>query len=113
MVLDAFKKLEVDTINNTVTFGAGVLWRDFGDKISNEGKSLMTCIGCAEINVVGSVVNGCHGSGVENHIFAYYITTLEMVFADGSVRTIHKDAADFYSYIINFDCVGELTYMNM
>lgn len=60
-------------------------------------------------------MNGCHGSGYNNCIFASFITAIDMMFADGSMRTIRKDQEkeDFYRYIINFGCVGIITNMTM
>ena len=56
-------KIVVDKKAMTVTFGAGVTFADLESELTKHGLALEVLPSSSEINVVGSVVTGSHGSG--------------------------------------------------
>lgn len=60
------------------------------------------------------MITASHGSGYDEQIQPAHITSIDIVFADGSTQTLNKkDDSDFYSYVINFGCVGIITKMSL
>ena len=48
------------------------------------------------INVVGSIITGSHGGGIDRKSIATFVIALEYVDAEGNVKTVSRDRdADF------------------
>jgi xylitol oxidase len=94
------KMKDVVVGENTVTFGAGCIYADLLKVVDQAGKALPNLPSLPHINIVGSVVTGTHGSGYNQPMLVSHAQSIEMVFADGSVRTINKsEDPNFYYYI--------------
>jgi len=66
------------------------------------------------INVVGSMITATHGSGHKYQILTSRVTEFDIVYADGTLRTLnHKSSPDFWNHLINFGAIGVITSMTM
>lgn len=64
--LTKLTNIAVDTSKYEVRFGAGVTYTMLIDALKEHKMALMNLPSLPHINVVGSVVTGTHGSGMEN-----------------------------------------------
>ena len=66
------------------------------------------------INVVGSMITATHGSGHKYQIFANNILDFDIVFADGTLKTLSREnTPHFGNYLLNFGGLGVITSMTM
>jgi xylitol oxidase len=75
---------------------------------------LKNYISYPHINVVGSVITGSHGGGIDRKSIATFVSGVEYVDADGNIKskTRNKDS-DFEDYIFSFGMLGVVTRMKM
>jgi alditol oxidase len=56
------------------------------------------------------MITGTHGSGTQHQILASLVTEIDMVFADGTLKTLNREnTANFNSYLMNFGGIGIIT----
>ena len=65
------------------------------------------------LNVVGSVVTGTHGGGLNNQAVAAWVVGMRMVDPNGEMKVIDKDTPDFKRYLHSFNLLGVITEMTM
>ena len=65
------------------------------------------------LNVVGSVVTGTHGGGLNNQAVAAWVVSMRMVDPNGELKVIDKDTPDFKRYLHSFNLLGVITEMTM
>ena len=66
------------------------------------------------INVVGSMITGTHGSGHKYQILTNNVLAFDIVFPDGTLKTLTKDGTPhFENYLYNFGGLGVITSMTM
>ena len=58
------------------------------------------------INVVGSIVTGTHGGGIQKQTMANYVTQMKIVDPNGEIKVINKDTQDFKLYLHSFGLTG-------
>jgi xylitol oxidase len=110
--LSKFKDVVVG--ENSVKFGAGITYSELIKPVDAAGKALPNLPSLPHINVVGSMMTATHGSGYHEPIMTAHVLSIDVVFADGSTRTINKgEDPDFFLYIINFGSVCIITSMTI
>lgn len=104
-----------DTVvgENEVSFGAGCIYSDLLIAVDAAGKALPNLPSLPHINVVGSMVTTTHGSGYKQQALIAHVQNFDIILADGSLKTVHKDDPNFYLYIHSFGGVGIITRMSM
>ena len=65
------------------------------------------------INVVGSVVTGTHGGGINNQAMATYVTQMRFVDPNGELKVVNNDTPDFKRYLHSFGLLGVIYEMTM
>ena len=83
-------------------------------KVEEQGLAIPNLPSLPHINIVGSMITGTHGSGIQHPIQADMVTEFDLVLADGSLRTFSRETTpDFERYLLNFGSIGVITSMKM
>ena len=97
----------------TVTFGAGVTYTMLLQALVKEQVALPNLPSLPHLNVVGSVVTGTHGGGLNNQQAANWVVSMKMVDPDGEVRVVDQNTPEFKRYLHSFNLLGVITEMTM
>ncbi|KUG59911.1 FAD-binding protein [Nesterenkonia jeotgali] len=103
----------LDTEARTVTFDAATRYGDLAAALQAEGWALPNMASLPHITVAGSVATGTHGSGNANPPLASSVRSLEMVLADGSLRTFRRGEADFDGAVVSLGALGIVTTLTL
>jgi xylitol oxidase len=82
--------IDIDAAKRTVTVGGAVRYGDLAIALHAAGYAVHNLASLPHISVAGAVATGTHGSGTGN--LATAVTAIEMVTADGDLRTFRRDA---------------------
>lgn len=107
--------ISVDQSKMTVTFGAGVTYTMLIKKLTEHKMALRNLPSLPHINVVGSVVTGTHGSGMQNQAMATYVSEIAFVGPDGVSKRLNKrdHKKEMYRYLHSFGALGIIYEMKM
>ena len=81
--MSKMNEIMVDPENKQVTFGAGVTYSMLIEALKEKKMSLKNLPSLPHINVVGSVVTGTHGSGIDNKAMASHVSSISIVDPEG------------------------------
>ncbi len=107
--------LRIDEAEGTVTVGAATRYGDLAIPLDAAGYGLANLASLPHCTVAGSVATATHGSGQHNQNLAAAVTALELVTADGSVRTFSR-AADpdvFPGVVVALGALGVVTRVTL
>lgn len=107
------KSIDIDTAARTVTVGGGMRFAEFTGAVHEAGLALHNLGSLPHISVAGACATGTHGSGIGNGSLATAVRALEMVTADGSLRTLDRDDADFAGAVVALGSLGVVTRMTL
>jgi xylitol oxidase len=82
---------DIDSAAATVTVGAGVTYGDLAPRLHAAGWALPNLASLPHISVAGACATGTHGSGDGNGNLATAVQAMELVTADGELRTLRRD----------------------
>jgi xylitol oxidase len=83
--------IEIDAGRATVTLPGGISYRDLTEQLDAAGYALRSMASLPHLSVAGAVATATHGSGDANGNLATVVSGLELITADGSVRTLRRD----------------------
>ena len=108
--LDALPtEIVVDAGSRSVTVGGGVRYGDLADRLHAEGWALHNLASLPHISVAGAVATGTHGSGDRNQNLSASVRALDLVGADGEVRTVRRGDPDFDGSVVSLGALGIVT----
>ncbi|WP_454084537.1 D-arabinono-1,4-lactone oxidase [Georgenia sp. Marseille-Q6866] len=82
---------ELDALTGRVRVAAATRYADLALFLEERGRTLVNFASLPHIGVAGAVATATHGSGVGNTVLAAAVTRLELVAADGSLRTLDRE----------------------
>jgi len=89
--------------------GAGVRYGDLAERLHAEGWALHNLASLPHISVAGAVATGTHGSGDRNQNLSSSVRALDLVGADGSLRTVRRGDPDFDGSVVALGALGIVT----
>jgi xylitol oxidase len=106
---------DLDAEGRTVTVEAGVTYGQLGPYLHERGFALHNLASLPHISVVGACATATHGSGVANGNLATAVSALELVTADGGVRTLSRgqDGARFSGAVVHLGALGVVTSITL
>ncbi|WP_031069802.1 FAD-binding protein [Streptomyces sp. NRRL WC-3742] len=107
------RTVEVDERARTVTVSAGLRFADFTGVLDRAGFALHNLGSLPHISVAGACATGTHGSGVTNGSLATAVRAVELVTADGELRTIARGAAEFPGSVVALGALGVVTRLTL
>ena len=105
--------IQIDTETETVSFSAGLRYGDLGSVLQRSGWALRNLASLPHISVAGAVATGTHGSGDRNGNLARAVSGLELITADGSLRTIVPADAEFDGAVVSLGALGVVSRITL
>lgn len=105
----------VDSGGGLVTVAAGMPLATLNDLLAGRGLALTNMGDIAVQTVAGAIQTGTHGTGRDSGAIAAQVHALELVLADGSVRTVAADAPEaadrdlFHAARVGLGALGVVT----
>lgn len=107
------RSVEIDPEARTATVSAGMRFGELTGTLHRSGLALHNLGSLPHISVAGACATGTHGSGVGNRALAGAVRALELVTADGSVRTLERGDADFPGSVVSLGALGVVTRLTL
>ncbi|HEY3752397.1 MAG TPA: FAD-binding protein [Pseudonocardiaceae bacterium] len=107
--------LEINADASTVTVGAAMRYGDLAGPLDAAGYALANLASLPHCTVAGSVATATHGSGQHNQNLSAAVVGLEMVTADGELRTYsrHADPDVFPGLVVALGALGVVTRVTL
>ncbi|MGW4489994.1 FAD-binding protein [Amycolatopsis sp. NPDC004368] len=106
-------EVALDPAAGTVTVGGGVRYGDVVTELDAAGFALENLASLPHITVAGSVATGTHGSGERHPGLAAAVSSLELLTADGSLRTFSRGDTDFAGTVVALGALGAVTRLTL
>lgn len=90
----------IDAAKKTVTVGAGMKYGEVASFLHEQGWALHNLASLPHISIAGAIATGTHGSGVNSGGLQSAVRSLEIVMADGSLRTINQSHGDLLNAVV-------------
>ena len=107
--------VEINAEAATATVGGSARYGDFVGQLHEAGFALPNLASLPHITVAGSVATGTHGSGRRRQGLASAVSALELVTADGELRTFswERDPDVFPGLVVNLGALGVVTRLTL
>jgi alditol oxidase len=105
--------LSLDPDAKTVTIESGVRYGELCRFLSMEGWALPNLASLPHISVAGACATATHGSGDQNGCLANSVVSLDLVTADGSLRTFRKGEAEFEGAVVHLGALGVVVKLTL
>ncbi|MET0974863.1 MAG: FAD-binding protein, partial [Leifsonia sp.] len=105
--------LEIDAGARTVRVSGAMRYGDLATALEGEGWALANLASLPHISVAGSVATGTHGSGDGVRSLAAAVAALELMTADGELRTVARGDADFDGMVVGLGALGAVTTLTL
>lgn len=112
-VADLPARVEVDAARRQATVSAGLSCGAVADALHRHGWALPTMASLPHISLAGAVATGTHGSGDQIQGLAAAVAAVELVTADGSVRTYNRTDPDFGGIVVSLGALGFVTAVTL
>jgi xylitol oxidase len=93
--------------------GAGISYGRLAEALAAHGRALPNFASLPHLSVGGAVATATHGSGARNPSLASAVRSLELVLADGSMRTLQRGDADFDGAVVSLGALGIVTSLTL
>jgi xylitol oxidase len=105
--------VEVDEETATATVAAGATYGAVASELERRGLALSALASLPHISVAGAVATGTHGSGDATGSLASAVAGIEYVGADGELRTVRREDADFDGSVVALGALGIVTRVTL
>lgn len=103
----------VDRETMTATVPGGWTYGDVAAALEAEGVALPNMGSLPHISLAGGTATGTHGSGDHNQILAAAISGIELVTADGSLRTYDRTHPELAAMVVGLGAFGVITEVTL
>ncbi|WP_419992379.1 FAD-binding protein [Streptomyces boninensis] len=106
---------DTDSAARTVRVSGGMTYAELADRLTGTGLALANMASLPHISIAGSVATGTHGSGDGQGSLATHVRALELVGADGELRTLQrdKDGDAFAGAVVSLGALGIVTSLTL
>jgi alditol oxidase len=106
---------ELDTEHSTVRVAAGLRYGDVASRLHRAGYALPNLGSLPHISIAGACATGTHGSGDRNGSLATAVNAIELVTADGQLRTLSRaaDGDRFAGAVVALGALGVVTSVTL
>jgi xylitol oxidase len=105
--------VEIDSAASTVTVGGATRYGELAPLLHAAGFALPNLASLPHCTIAGSVATGTHGSGRRNQGLASAVSRVELVTAEGQVRTYARGDRDFGGVVVNVGALGVVTRLDL
>ena len=109
------RMLDIDETEKTVSVEAGITYSKLEPELDRQGYALHNLASLPDISVAGAIATATHGSGRKNGNLASAVAEIELVTADGELRTLarQKDADEFLGAVVHLGALGIVTRVKL
>lgn len=107
------REVSVDPTTSTVRVDASTRWGELAPAVHERGLALPNMGSLPHISVAGSASTGTHGSGSALGCLATAVRSLDLVTADGGLRTVRRGDADFAGSVVALGALGVVTSLEL
>ncbi|WP_281906435.1 FAD-binding protein [Phytohabitans aurantiacus] len=105
--------ISISSDSETVTVSAGLRYGEVVPRLHAAGYALHNLGSLPHISIAGACATGTHGSGVANGTLASAVVALDLVTADGGLRTITRDDELFPAGVVSLGALGVVTSLTL
>lgn len=110
---DGRPPLDVDPATGVASVWAGLRYGEVAPGLHARGRALTAMASLPHISVAGAVATGTHGSGDGTRSLAGDVVGVELLTADGEVRTLRRGDADFPGSVVALGALGIVTRVEL
>jgi xylitol oxidase len=99
----------------SVSVAGGVRYGELSEQLNAAGYALPTMASLPHLSVAGAVATATHGSGDAQGNMATVVSGLELITADGGVRTVRRDTGgeEFRGCVVGLGSLGLVTALTL
>lgn len=105
--------IRIDDDSETVSFSSGLRYGVLATALHERGWALRNMGSLPHISVGGAIATSTHGSGDRNGTLARAVTALELVTADGRLRTVTPVDDEFDGAVVALGALGIVTRVTL
>jgi xylitol oxidase len=105
--------VEVDPVAATARVSAGLRYGEVAGRLHEAGFALPNLGSLPHIAVAGACATGTHGSGQANGVLATAVSAVELVGADGELRTVRRGEEEFPGSVVALGALGIVTALTL
>jgi xylitol oxidase len=105
--------VDIDAAAGTARVSAGLRYGEFTGKLHEAGFALPNLGSLPHIAVAGACATGTHGSGQANGALATAVSAVELVGADGELRTVRRGDPEFPGSVVALGALGIVTALTL
>ena len=114
LLLDALPAaIDVDAGQATVRVAAATRWGELAPAVHAQGFAVANMGSLPHISVAGSASTGTHGSGSALGCLASSVVALDLVTADGTMRSLRLGDGDFPGSVVALGALGVVTSLEL
>ncbi|WP_022873503.1 FAD-binding protein [Nesterenkonia alba] len=103
------RHFSIDEASRTVTVNAAMRCGELAARLQASGWAIATMASLPHISVAGTVATGTHGSGDTIPPLSGLVSGIELVTADGELRSYRRGDLDFDGTVVNLGSLGVVT----
>jgi alditol oxidase len=103
----------IDAAAKTVTITGPTRYRELALALDAAGFALENLPSFTQLTVVGAIMTGTHGSGDAHQGLAASVVSLDIVGADGAVRTIARGQSEYDVGVVSLGALGVVARMTL
>jgi alditol oxidase len=105
--------VEIERETATATVSAGLRYGEVTGRLHEAGFALPNLGSLPHIAVAGACATGTHGSGHDNGVLATAVSAVELVGADGELRTVRRGEPEFAGSVVALGALGIVTALTV
>jgi len=105
--------LGIDSTSRIVRVPGGLRYGDIVKRLDAAGLALSNLASLPHISVAGAVATGTHGSGDRVPPLSAAVAAVELMTADGEVRTLRRGEADFDGAVVSLGAMGVVVSLEL
>jgi xylitol oxidase len=106
-------EVSIDAERGVVRAAAGLRYGDIAPALHREGWALANLASLPHISLAGAVATGTHGSGDAVASLAAAVAGVELMTADGELRTFRRGDAEFDGVVVSLGALGIVTALEL
>lgn len=107
------QEIVIDKDRAIVTVPAGTKYGELAVALHDRGWALHNMASLPHISVAGAIATATHGSGVGNGNLATAVRGLEVILADGNIKTVTSQDPDFAGFVVGLGLVGIVSKVDL
>jgi len=107
------RNISVDPAGRTVSVSAGTRYGVLAAELQAQGFALANMASLPHVSVAGGTATGTHGSGDANGVLATSIAAIDLITADGSLRTIDRSHPDLPAVAVGLGAFGVVSRLTL